>query len=186
MLISVYSRYLSPYGLHLSPRYSWFHLQKMLVDVFLVNRSICYCTSLMFYIRSLQPAITSSVWHVVPALKILLLSSCSGVRGKWQQIWWQQWPFYADIFHRSYPYVSITASRQKVPVCPRVPSQSRKGAVMVYSHPMMALEDKRPSPSHTERCSHRSTECRNEIVPQEYLFWQNFSENKQGRNTKTV
>lgn len=160
-LISVYPGYLSPYGLHLSPKDSWFHLRKMAVNGFLKSVSISYCPSFMFCIRSLQQAVTGCVLPVVPALEILLLRSGSGVTREWQQQ-----PILADVFHGPCPYVGITAPRQMAPICLRVPSKSRKGAVVVCSHPVMI---KSPSPSYTESCHQRSTKYGNEIVPQKYV-----------------
>lgn len=72
----------------------------------------------------------------------------------------------ADVFHGPYPYVGITAPRQMAPICLRVPSKSRKGAVVVCSHPVMVYEIKSPSPSYTESCHHRSTKYGHEIAPQ--------------------
>lgn len=81
----------------------------------------------------------------------------------------------AGIFHGPYPYVSTTAPREIAPNCLRVPSQSRKGSVVVCSsHPAMVHEIKRPSPSHTERCHHRSTKYGNETVPQKYVCFNRF------------
>lgn len=126
MLISVYPGYLSPYGLHLSPKDLWYHLRKKTVNGFFKNGSVCYCLSFLFYIRSLQPAITGC------DLLCLLLKfsfsrlvqespgSESGSGGSSSQ-WLTAMTAMADTFHGPYPYVVITAPRQMVPICLRVP-----------------------------------------------------------------
>jgi len=75
----------------------------------------------------------------------------------------------AAIFHRPCPYVGFTAPRQTEPICLRVQSQTRKGAVVVCSHHVMVHETKMPKLFHTERHHHLNTKGGNEIVPQKYV-----------------
>lgn len=129
---------------------------------------IYYCPSVMFYMRSLQPAITGCLWPVVPAFEILLLRNSPKPVEKHSRSGSSSNLSVNDIFHGPYSYLGIPAPRQMVLSCLKVPPQSRKKAVVICSHPMMLQDIKRPNPSQTGGCHHGSTKCGNKSIPKKY------------------